>query len=117
MLVAGAIAAMACSDDDGGQGPGGGDPPAGDVQVRNNNFSPASVDVEAGETVVWAWASGGVTHNVTFDDGPTSGNQASGTYSREFTEPGDFPYHCTIHGQSMSGVVNVTAAAALRLPV
>lgn len=111
VLVVGAVAALACGgDDDGGQGP---NEPEGDVLVRNNNFSPATLQVEAGATVVWAWLSGGTVHNVTFDDDDvTSGDQGSGTFNRTFAEPGAYPYHCTIHGApgtGMIGVVNVTA--------
>ena len=65
-------------------------------------------------TVVWAWSSGGVSHNVTFDDGEQSGNRSSGTYQRTFADAGSFPYHCTIHGTATSGMrgsVTVTAPA------
>jgi plastocyanin len=108
----GAIAAAACSGGESG-GPTGPDQvPEGDVQVRNNFFDPAELTVAPGTTVVWAWNSGGVTHDIVFDDGADSGEQSSGTYERTFPTAGQFPYHCSIHGQSMSGVVNVDAAAA-----
>jgi plastocyanin len=114
LLAAGAVLAMACSDSgNGGQEPGDGDPtPEGDVLVRNDFFNPTDFEVAPGGTVVWAWVSLGREHNVTFDDGPTSGNQASGTYERTFSTAGDYPYHCTIHGVSMSGVIHVVAAPA-----
>jgi plastocyanin len=112
LLAVGAIAAVACSDSgDNGQGPGD-EPPEGDILVRNNAFLPDELEVAPAATVVWAWASQGVVHNVTFDDGPTSGNQGAGTYERIFAAAGDFPYHCTIHGLSMSGVIHVVAAPA-----
>jgi plastocyanin len=57
--------------------------------------------------VTWVWNSGGTVHNVTFDDGIHSENLGSGTYPRTFSMAGTFPYHCTIHGSSMSGVVTV----------
>ncbi len=114
ILLAALLAAPACSDDDGdgGQGPGG-EPPDGDVEVRNNFFDPDELEVQPGATVVWAWQ-GGVTHNVTFDDGQASEDQSSGTYERTFAAPGSFPYHCTIHGTAttgMRGVVTVAEAA------
>jgi plastocyanin len=110
LLAAGAIAAMACSDSgNGGQGPGD-ETPEGDILVRNNFFEPSEFEVAPGATVVWTWASLGTVHNVTFDDGEASGDQGSGTYERTFAAAGDFPYHCTIHGASMSGVINVVAA-------
>ena len=80
ILAAGAIAAVACSDSgNGGQGPGD-EPPEGDILVRNNFFVPSQLEVAPGATVVWAWASNGTVHNVTFDDGDESGNQGTGTY-------------------------------------
>jgi plastocyanin len=112
ILAAGVITGVACSDSgNGGPGPGG-EPPEGDILVRNNFFDPAVLEVAPGATVVWAWASSGVTHNVTFSDVPPSGDRASGTFERTFAAEGAYPYLCTIHGQSMSGVVNVVAAAA-----
>jgi plastocyanin len=92
-----------------------GPPPTGSgntVSVRNNSFSPASLSVAAGTTVTWQWVQGAATHNVTFDDGTKSGNQSEGTFARAFPSAGTFPYHCTIHGPSMSGTVTVTAPGA-----
>ena len=114
ILAAGAIAALACGGDDGGQGPGGGGGEDDQVSVRNNSFSPATLEVEDGGTVFWVWASGGTVHNVTFDDDVTSGNLGEGTFQRTFSEPGTYPYHCTIHGSAtagMRGTVTVAAAA------
>lgn len=111
ILAASAIAGVACSDSgNGGQGPG--ETPEGDILVRNNFFDPSELDVAPGGTVVWAWASNGTAHNVTFTDVPPSGNQGSGTFERTFAALGDYPYLCTIHGESMSGVVRVVAAPA-----
>jgi plastocyanin len=118
ILLAGAIAVVACSDDgNGGQGPGNGDgdgdeTPEGDILVRNNLFEPSGLEVAPGATVVWAWASGGTVHNVTFTEGPNSGNKGSGTFERTFADAGQFPYLCTIHGQIMSGVISVVATPA-----
>jgi len=107
LLAAGAIAAVACSDSgNGGQDPGD-ETPEGDILVRNNFFDPSGLEVAPGATVVWAWASNGTVHNILFDDAETSGNKGSGTFDRTFAAVGDFPYHCTIHGASMSGVINV----------
>jgi len=113
LLAAGAFAAVACSDSgSGGQGPGN-ETPEGDVLVRNNFFEPSELEAAPGATLVWAWASNGVVHNILFGDGPTSGNQGSGTYERTFAALGTFPYHCSIHGADvMSGVVNVVSTPA-----
>ena len=111
ILLAALVAATACSGDngDGGTGP----PPEGDILVENNDFDPSSLEVAQGASVVWAWSSGGVTHNVTFDDGEQSGNRSDGTYTRTFAAAGTFPYHCTIHGSATSGMRgSVTVVAA-----
>jgi plastocyanin len=107
LLAAGAMAAVACSDGgNGGQEPAD-ETPDGDILVRNDFFDPLELEVAPGATVVWAWASNGALHDIRFDDGPTSGQKGSGTFERTFATVGDFPYHCTIHGVSMSGVINV----------
>lgn len=109
ILLAGAVALAGCSDNgNGDQGPNN-PPPAGDVMVRNNFFDPAQLQVAPGTAVTWAWASNGVVHDITFDDGQASPQQGDGTFERTFQTAGEFPYHCSIHGLSMSGVVSVAA--------
>jgi plastocyanin len=103
------LTALACSGDSGPSQPTNGN--ANTVTVTNNVFTPSSLSVAAGTTVTWQWNSGGVVHNVTFDDQVTSGNQSSGSFPRTFATAGSFPYHCTIHAaQGMTGTVTVTAA-------
>ena len=111
-VAAGVALAAACS---GGKGyptspPGNtGGSTSSNITVGNNYFQPASTTVAAGTTVTWTWA-GGVSHNVTFDDGVASRTQSSGTYTRTFNTPGTYQYHCTIHGTMMSGSITVTQA-------
>lgn len=76
------------------------------VSVQDNAFSPVALSVATGTTVTWNWA-GANQHNVTFDDGPASSTQTSGTYQRQFTAAGAYPYECTVHGAAMSGTVTV----------
>ena len=112
ILAAAALAAVACSDgDNGGQGPGE-ETPQGDILVRNNVFDPSELEVAPGATVVWAWASNGTVHNVTFADAPPSANQGSGTFERTFAELGDYSFQCTIHPATMNGVISVVDAPA-----
>ena len=97
------VLAAACGGDY-GTNPGGG---GGNVQVQNNRFSPAATTVAGGTTVTWSWSSGGVNHNVTFDDGVTSSpTQGSGSHSRTFGAAGTFGYRCTLHA-GMNGAVTV----------
>ncbi|MBX3174688.1 MAG: hypothetical protein KF709_09765 [Gemmatimonadaceae bacterium] len=105
-----AVALAACGDGNIGGGSGSPTGPPADpnaVSVGNNFFSPTSRTVAVGTTVTWTWMAGASTHNVTFSDGPTSPNQASGTYQRQFPSTGTFTYLCSIHGASMSGTVVV----------
>ena len=105
-------AALACSGgDDGPSQPGDG---ATDftVSVVNNQFSPSSLSVPVSSTVTWQWNAGGVEHNVTFQDGPASGNLTSGSFPRTFSAAGTYSYVCTLHAaQGMTGTVTVTATA------
>lgn len=89
----------------GGGGGGGGGTPSTTVQVLDNSFSPDSVVISPGATVTWNWSGAYSSHNVTFGDGPTSGDKLTGTYGRTFTTAGKYVYTCTIHGPSMRGVV------------
>ena len=108
--VAVAVAVLGCSGDGGPSSPGtGNNGPT--VTVSNNVFTPPSLNLSVNGTITWVWSSGGVEHNVTFQDGPTSGNRSSGSYQRTFPTAGSYPYSCTIHGaQGMTGVVTVAAA-------
>ena len=63
------------------------------------SFSPASLTIMLGATVIWKNMSS-APHTITSDDGQTfdSGNiPPGGTYQFKFTTPGSFPYHCNIH--------------------
>lgn len=80
--------------------------PANEVRVQNNSFSPASRTVAAGTTVTFRWSASANTHNVTFNDGPASADQSSGTFTRTFAAAGSFPYQCTIHS-GMNGTITV----------
>lgn len=75
------------------------------VTIKNFAFSPATITVKAGTTVVWT-NEDSATHTVnsaTFN----SGNLGTGqTFSQTFSTPGTFNYSCGIH-PSMKGVVIV----------
>jgi plastocyanin len=109
LAAAAALAALGCSGDDAPSeaGDSGGDFTVG---VVNNAFDPATLTVPVASTVVWQWNSAGVEHNVTFQDGATSGNKNSGSFPRTFPTAGVYSYQCTIHGaQGMTGTVTVSA--------
>ena len=72
------------------------------VTVINGNdgfaFSPASLTVTVGTTVVWQNGTG-APHTVTSDTGSTLNGMLNtgGTYSFTFTKAGTYSYHCEIH--------------------
>src|SRR3954469_11562156 len=69
------------------------------ISIVDNSFSPNSTTLAAGATVTWTW-NGSLNHNVTFDNTSVgnSATQSSGTFSKTFSSPGTFNYHCTVHG-------------------
>lgn len=96
-------------------------PPPADVTIEvlgptgGNRFEPATVTIQAGETVAWIWPQGSLAHNVVPDeDEPeTSGPVANGPreYRYTFDSPGVYDYFCANHGNTggvgMSGTVIV----------
>ena len=82
-------------------------PTSAAVDVKDNFFSPQTVNIQEGGTVTWTFA-GAVAHTVTFTGGPDSGvPQASGTFGPvTFTPAGTKNYFCKIHG-GMTGTIRV----------
>src|SRR5258708_5329712 len=67
------------------------------VVFQNFSFTPSSVTIQVGDTVVWTNAGG--IHTVTGDGAdPFCGTNAIPvTCSETFTNTGTFPYHCQFH--------------------
>jgi plastocyanin len=74
-----------------------------------------SLTVAANTSVTWTNNSGGVEHDVVFDNPAAAlavGNGGSGDVSpntsgsnqRQFAAAGTFPFHCTFHGTPQSGM-------------
>jgi len=82
-------------------------PTSGAVDVKDNFFSPQTVDIQEGGTVTWTFA-GAIAHTVTFTGGPDSGTpQTSGTFGPvTFASAGTRNYFCKVHG-SMTGTIRV----------
>ncbi len=98
----------------GGAGSGAAPAPSGPVTVRiaNRAFSPASIGVAAGTTVIWSNGDKD-PHTVTDRNGSfDSGSFGPGaSFQRTFTTVGTFSYFCDIH-PSMVGVVSVSVPSA-----
>jgi LPXTG-motif cell wall-anchored protein len=86
-----------------------------DVSIVGLSFSPSTLIVEPGDTVVWTNDSG-LAHTVTADNGSfDSGSLSPGqTFTHTFASAGTVPYHCSFHGAAggigMSGTIVVQAA-------
>lgn len=88
------------------------------VNVASNSFTPNSLTIMQGDTVVWTVTSG--SHNVngsttTFPNNPASfGPNAVGsswTFTHTFTVAGTYNYQCDPHAPAMAGTVTVTPVA------
>jgi plastocyanin len=76
---------------------------AAKVKVKNYKFSPGTVKIDKGDTVVWKFVQG--KHNVK-GSGFKSRAKRSGKYRHKFKQKGTFRYRCTLH-QGMNGKVKV----------
>lgn len=79
------------------------------VDIKDFSFQPSTVNIKAGDTVVWTQRDS-VVHTATsvsgpesFDSGPLSDGQ---TFSHTFTKPGEYAYKCSPH-PNMRGTVVV----------
>ncbi|HLT48128.1 MAG TPA: lamin tail domain-containing protein, partial [Rubricoccaceae bacterium] len=91
------------------------------VTLSGTSFTPADLTIEAGDTVLWDNVSGIHSVNGTteaYPDNPegfTSGAPAAAPWQYEFTFtlPGEYDYHCDVHGGpgfGMRGHVTVVPA-------
>lgn len=84
------------------------------VTIANFQFTPKTLTVPVGTTVVWNNEGG--RHTVQSDSGVFKSDvlTAGKTFEFTFTKAGKFPYHCALHGEAggkdMAGTVVVTAA-------
>jgi len=75
-------------------------------------YSPTTVTIAVGGTVQFTWASGSISHSVSWTGGPTplpmdSAIKTSGTYIATFSTAGTYTYVCAVHGTAMQGQVIV----------
>lgn len=84
------------------------------VTIKSLMFDPKTLEIRAGDSVVWTNDSR-TTHAATSDDdGKTfdTNDIEPGKSSKavKFEKEGEFKYHCKVHGKTMSGTVVVKAA-------
>lgn len=75
------------------------------VTIVDFAYSPGTLTVPVGTTVVWTNQDGS-NHFVKFADAASERMKKGSTYSRTFTAPGSYTYECTLH-PSMTGTVVV----------
>jgi len=85
------------------------------ISIAEFSFSPATLTITVGDSVTWT-NSDPLAHTVTsatniWNSGPL--NQ-SGTFQHTFTQPGIFPYFCSIH-PTMHGTILVGTQTYLPL--
>ena len=82
------------------------------VAIKNFAFSPATVTVTAGSTVVWT-NDDSIQHDITFDGGSIASNvlNHNDTFSHTFPTAGTYHYICSIH-PFMHGTVIVTSSGS-----
>jgi plastocyanin len=82
------------------------------VSIKNFGFSPATITVTAGSTVVWT-NNDSVQHDITFDAGGIASSvlNHNDTFSHAFPTPGTYHYICSIH-PFMHGTVIVTGSGS-----
>jgi plastocyanin len=75
------------------------------VAIIDYAFNPPSVTINPGDKVRWGWA-GAIPHSTTSDGGlwDSGVNDTGFTFTNMFNDPGDFPYHCRVHGFMMAAV-------------
>jgi len=80
-----------------------------EVSIVNYTFMPQEVSIRVGDTVKWVNREKRTSHSVLF---PQEGGRESErlfpeeSWQRQFTQPGQYPYHCGPHPE-MKGLVVV----------
>jgi amicyanin len=88
------------------------------ITISGFTFAPATLKVNAGETVTWI-NDDGAPHSVAIKDGMASDTlMPTKSYSVKFEETGDYDYLCSIHPY-MTGKIVVTddGHAVTSLPI
>ena len=100
VLLLAAVLVAGCAD--GGDQPSDAatEPPVDgvtEVVAKDNQFSPAAIQVPAGTEVTWAFKDGLVPHNVVGEGWGSEEPQRSGTFRHIFEQPGTYEYLCAVH--------------------
>jgi plastocyanin len=79
-----------------------------EVKMKSISYDPKVIEIHPGDTIVWSNIS--YTDHSALGENFDSGLVRPKTKSKpvSFAETGSFPYHCKIHGLTMSGIVKVS---------
>lgn len=105
-VMAVGMVGLGCTDPYGGGGCTNAAAP--NVNIANTAFCPGTRTITAGQTVTWTNLDG-FSHTTTSDNGsldPWNSGSVVSTYSRQFSTPGTYHYHCNVH-VSMHGTIIV----------
>jgi plastocyanin len=123
-LALGLVACGGDDDDDGGGGggastteqPSGGGGAGGGAQVslKDIQFQPRDLTVDAGETITFT-NDESIPHDVhkqsgpggDFSSGPDGGMQEGDTFELKLDTPGKYDYVCHVHAPGMAGTITV----------
>jgi plastocyanin len=88
------------------------------VIMKSLSYVPKQIKIVQGQSVTWKNTSY-TEHSATSEGNPSAfdtGMIASGKESKpvRFEKVGEYAYHCSMHGKTMSGVVIVTASPAVK---
>ena len=91
-----------------------------EVAIGNNFFNPSNLTINVGDTVHWSY-SGGMSHDVTANDGSWGSPTASNiNFSHTFNSVEEVRYYCSVHsspnGTTMNGRINVIQAVENQPP-
>lgn len=81
-----------------------------EVSIVNYTFTPPEVSIRVGDTVQWINREKRTSHSVVFSQ--EGGRESERlfpeeSWQRQFTQPGQYPYHCGPHPE-MKGLVVVS---------
>lgn len=80
------------------------------VELKDNKFHPAEIEINAGDTVRWENVERRTSHDVYFPDHGIESERffPEESFEHTFEEPGTYEYHCRPHeDRDMRGVVIV----------
>lgn len=86
-----------------------GSPATVEASAEGFTFIPATIRAKVGDIITWTNADA-VGHGVALDDGSCRTRSAGRgqTFSLTFMEAGEYRFHCTVHGNSMAGTLEIT---------